>query len=66
MAETDTMERAELERFGKILDQRPASLGGRTTAMALAERWLKVRTRAGGTAALRANAVQREFERRRG
>lgn len=56
----------ELERLGGILDERPSSLGGRTVGMALAAQWLKVRTRAGRTAALRANAAQREFERRRG
>ncbi len=49
-----------------MLDQRPASLRGRTVGMALAAQWLKVRTRAGRTAALRANAAQQEFERRRG
>ena len=56
----------ELERLGRILDQRPASLCGRTVGMALAAQWIKVRTRAGRTAALRANAAQQEFERRRG
>ena len=40
--------RAELERFGRILDQRPASLRGRTVGMALAEQLLLVRTREGG------------------
>jgi len=49
-----------------MLDQRPASLGGRTVGMALAAQWLKVRTRVGRTAALRANPAQQEFERRRG
>jgi hypothetical protein len=58
--------REELERLGTILDQRPASLHGRTVGMALAAQLLKVRTREGKTAALRANATQREFERRRG
>jgi hypothetical protein len=56
----------ELERYGKILDQRPASLGGRTVGMALAEKMLLVRTREGWTAPLKANAAQRAFERRRG
>jgi hypothetical protein len=56
----------ELARFGKILDQRPASLGGGTVGVALAEQLLRVRTREGRTAALRANAVQRAFEQRRG
>jgi hypothetical protein len=56
----------ELRQLGRILDQRPTSLRGRTVAMALAEGLLKVRTRAGRAAGLRANAAQREFERRRG
>ena len=56
----------ELQRLGTILDQRPASLRGRTVCMALAAKLLKVRTREGRTAALRANAVQQEFEQRRG
>lgn len=60
------LDRAELERFGKILDQRPASLRGCTVGMALARALLRVRTREGRTAPLEANAVQREFERRRG
>ena len=57
---------AELTRFGKILDQRPASLRGETVGEALAEQLLRVRTREGRTAALRVNAVQRAFEQRRG
>lgn len=56
----------ELEKFGRILDHRPASLHGDTVAMALAEHLLRVRTRDGWTAPLKANAAQREFERRRG
>ena len=58
--------REELERFGRILDQRPASLRGRTVGMALAERLLLVRSREGKPAPLKANAAQRAFERRRG
>jgi hypothetical protein len=61
----EELDREELERFGKILDTRPVSLRGRTVAMELAEQLLKVRTREGSTAPLRANAVQRAFERRR-
>ncbi len=57
---------AELRRFGRILDQRPKSLRGRTVGMALAEDLLLVRTRAGWTAHLKANAAQKSFERRRG
>jgi hypothetical protein len=56
----------ELERWGAVLDHRPASLRGRTVAMALAEQILVVRTRDGKGAPLRANAVQRAFEERRG
>lgn len=56
----------ELIRFGRILDQRPRSLGGNTVAMALAESWLRVRTRDGRTAPLKANGVQQAFELRRG
>ena len=62
----EQIDREELELLGRILDQRPASLRGRTVGMALAARLLKVRTREGRTAALRANAAQKEFERRRG
>jgi hypothetical protein len=62
----EKMDREELERFGGILDQRPASLRGRTVGMALAEKLLLVRTREGWTAPLKANAAQRAFERRRG
>jgi len=60
------LDREELERFGRILDQRPASLRGRTVGMALSERLLLVRTREGWTAPLKANVAQRAFERRRG
>jgi hypothetical protein len=40
-------------------------LGSDSVAMDLAEKWLRVRTRAGSVAPLAANSVQREFERRR-
>lgn len=59
------LNRAELEHFGKILDTRPRSLGGRTVATVLAQKFLLVRARDGWTTPLRANAVQRAFERRR-
>jgi hypothetical protein len=59
------LDREELVRFGKILDKRPAVLGGRTVAMVLAERLLQVRTRKGAAGPLRANAVQWAFEQRR-
>jgi hypothetical protein len=62
----EDLDREELERFGRILDQRPAILGDRTIGMALAEQLLLVRTRAGKPAYLTANPVQAEFERRRG
>lgn len=60
------LDRDELKRYGTILDRGPASLKGRTVAIELAERWLRVRTRNGATAPLRANAAQQAFERRRG
>src|SRR6185437_13303657 len=59
------LDRGELARLGKILDLRPASLRGRTVAMELAGRLLRVRTREGWTAPLRSNAMQQAFERRR-
>jgi hypothetical protein len=57
--------RKELLLLGKILDKRPISLGGQSVAGAVAERLLLVRTRDGWTAPLKANAMQRAFERRR-
>lgn len=62
----EALGREELQRFGRILDVRPVSLGGRTVGTVLAERLLLVRTREGWTAPLKANAAQRAFERRRG
>jgi hypothetical protein len=62
----EELDRAELECFGAILDTRPFSLSGRTVGIALAAKLLLVRTRDGWTAPLKANAVQRAFERRRG
>ncbi len=62
----EELDAEELARYGRILDQRPASLRGRTVGMALAEKLLLVRTREGWTAPLKANAAQRVFERRRG
>ena len=56
----------DLALLGSMLDRRPASLGGKTVAAALAENLLLVRTREGWTAPLKANAMQRSFERRRG
>jgi len=56
----------ELKRLGTMLDECPPSLGGRNIATELIERLLWVRTRDGKITRLRANAVQREFEHRRG
>ena len=56
----------ELESCGRMLDRHPASLRGQTVAMAMAEGLLRVRTRDGRTARLRANAAQKAFEARRG
>jgi hypothetical protein len=62
----DSLDRGELEQFGRVLDQWPTTLRGRTVGMVLVGRLLKVRTREGKTAALKANPAQRAFERRRG
>ena len=62
----ESLDRAELERFGMILDRRPAGLRGATVGMALARALLRVRTKDGWTAPLKANVAQLEFERRRG
>ena len=62
----EALNREELERYGQILDARPASLHGKSVGMALAAQLLKVRMREGKTALLKANAAQRAFERRRG
>lgn len=61
-----TLQAARLVELGEILDHRPASLGGDTVAMALAERLLKVRSKEGTIVPLTANAMQRIFEQRRG
>jgi hypothetical protein len=57
--------RAELEELGRVLDVRPTSQPHQTVAMILAHRWLRVRTRDGSSAPLRANVVQQAFESRR-
>jgi hypothetical protein len=62
----EELDKEELERFGRILDRRPASLRGQTVLMALVAQLLRVRTRDGQTAPLRANTVQRAFELQRG
>ncbi len=58
--------REELEWFGRALDRRPRSLGGQALGTALTGKLLLVRTRAGWTAPLKANAAQKAFERQRG
>lgn len=60
------IDREELEKFGRILDSRPTRFSGRTVAVALAEKLLRVRTREGVSAPLAANPTQRLFEQRRG
>lgn len=62
----DITELDELITFGRILDHRPISLRGDSVCMHLIENLLRVRTRQGRIAALKANAVQRVFERKRG
>lgn len=62
----EDLDAEELVRFGEILDHRPASLKGRTVAMALAEELLRVRAKSGRTVALRPNRAQQLFEERRG
>ena len=59
-------DRDELELFGRILDQHPSTLRGRTPTAALAEKLLVVRSRDGKPIHLQANAAQRHFEQRRG
>ncbi|UWZ86046.1 terminase [Occallatibacter riparius] len=64
--EPEELDRDELVRLGPVLDYRPASLGGKSVLMEMAERLLCVRTRDGEISPLRANLVQRMFERKRG
>ncbi len=56
----------DLIRFGQMLDEFPQGSPSQTVGVALAEDLLVVRSRSGISASLKANAVQREFERRRG
>ena len=56
----------ELLALGAMLDERPASLGGETVAMWLARTLLRVRDRHGLERPLVANAIQQQFEERRG
>ena len=57
---------AGLEELGTMLDETPPGLGGDTVVTALAEQLLRVRGRDGATVPLKANAMQRAFERERG
>lgn len=56
----------ELVRMGRVLDRQPPILQGRTGAIFLTEKLLKVRGRDGARIPLRASRTQREFEQRRG
>ncbi len=56
----------DLLAVGKRLREEPMRKGDVTIGMLLAEKLLRVRTRDGTTKALKANAVQKEFERTRG
>jgi hypothetical protein len=58
----EQLDQPELEKWGKILDQHPKSLRGRTAGMALAAALLVVRSRSGAPRKLQANAVQKAFE----
>ena len=62
----EELDRSGLAQLGKALDNHPISLRGGTVGMALAERLLVVRTREGRPGKLKANQVQRAFEKRRG
>lgn len=56
----------ELVKLGGMLDERPAALDGESVAVWMAAHLLRVRDREGIEQPLRANAVQRAFEERRG
>jgi len=59
-------DRERLEYWGKILDKHPRGARERTGCMALAEKFLVVRTRGGRPMRLQANAVQKALELHRG
>lgn len=59
-------EMEELLELGRMLDERPEALRGESVAMWLAPSLLRIRDRHGAEVPLRPNAVQREYERRRG
>ena len=62
----DALNAAELLSFGQTLDHRPAQFHGRSGAIELAKKLLRVRTRSGVTEPLCANTVQKLFEAQRG
>ena len=62
----EELDRDELEKFGRLMDRHPKVLRGRTLGMLLAEQLLVVRTREGRPGKLKANPVQKAFEKRRG
>jgi hypothetical protein len=55
----------DLASYGRILNRRPRSLHGQSVLESLAARWLRVRTRRGGSVLLQPNPVQQAFEARR-
>lgn len=65
-AEARPVDGATLEELGQMLDARPAKLGGDTVATWLATELLRVRGKDGAIVPLTANAMQREFDQRRG
>ncbi len=60
------LEMEELLALGKVLDERPAGLGGDTVTTWMAEAVLRIRDREGRDRPLVANAAQRAFEAARG
>ena len=62
----EELDREELESYGRVLDQRPRILRGRSLGMLLAEKLLVVRSREGKPCKLEANEAQRAFEKKRG
>ena len=56
----------DLQRIGRLLDDRPPELEGQSVGLWIAAENLKVRTREGGVENLAANEVQRSFEETRG
>jgi hypothetical protein len=64
--ESNPLDATELHTYGQILNHRLDRLHGRTAMVELARQLLRVRTRSGVTAPLRANSVQQKFEMDRG